>query len=59
MIRVEPDIQQKLTILGAEAADEATDVPTTRSIQQGIRHANGFIYNVRQEGGGLGRAAST
>ncbi len=55
MIQVEPDIQQKLAILGGEAADEVTDVPATRSIQQGIRHAAGFIYNARQEGGSTTR----
>lgn len=51
-IRIEPDAQQKLAILGSEAADEVTDVPDTQSIQQGIKHATGFIYNAKQEGGG-------
>lgn len=51
-ISVEPDIQQKLAILGGEAADEVTDVPNTQSIQQGITHATGFIYNATREGGG-------
>jgi len=27
MIRVEPDVQQKLAILGGEAADEVVDIP--------------------------------
>ncbi len=55
MVQVESDIQQKLAILGSEAADEVTDVPATQSIRQGIRHATGFIYNARQEGGGTTR----
>lgn len=55
LIRIEPDAQQKLAILGAEAADEVTDVPTTQSVQQGITHATGFIYNATQEGGGKTR----
>ncbi len=28
MIQIEPDTQQKLAILGAEAAEEVTDVPS-------------------------------
>jgi predicted DNA-binding helix-hairpin-helix protein len=54
-IIMEPDVQQKLAILGGEAADEVTDVPATQSIQQGITHATGFIYNAKQEGGGTSR----
>ena len=54
-IIMEPDIQQKLAILGGEASDEVTDVPATQSIQQGITHATGFIYNAKQEGGGTAR----
>jgi predicted DNA-binding helix-hairpin-helix protein len=54
-IIMEPDVQQKLAILGGEAADEVTDVPATDSIQQGIKHAAGFIYNAKQEGGGTSR----
>jgi predicted DNA-binding helix-hairpin-helix protein len=54
-IIMEPDIQQKLAILGSEASDEVTDVPATQSIQQGITHATGFIYNAKQEGGGTTR----
>src|SRR4051794_6322547 len=50
-----PDIQQKLAILGSEASEEVTDVPATQSIQQGITHATGFIYNAKQEGGGTSR----
>jgi len=45
-----PDIQQKLAILGSEASEEVTDVPATQSIQQGITHATGFIYNASGEG---------
>jgi predicted DNA-binding helix-hairpin-helix protein len=51
-IIVEPDVQQKLAILGAEAGDEITSVPATQSIQEGVRHATGFIYNAQQSGGG-------
>lgn len=54
-IIMEPDIQQKLAILGSEASDEVTDVPATQSIQQGITHATGFIYDARQAGGGTTR----
>jgi predicted DNA-binding helix-hairpin-helix protein len=54
-IQIEPDIQQKLAILGNEAADEVTDTPATQSIKQGITHATGFIYNAQQEGGGTTR----
>ncbi|HMP41547.1 MAG TPA: radical SAM protein [Roseiflexaceae bacterium] len=54
-IIMEPDIQQKLAILGGEASDEVSDVPTTQSIQQGITHTTGFIYNAKQEGGGTTR----
>ena len=54
-IIMEPDIQQKLDILGGEASDEVTDVPATQSIQQGIKHATGFIYNAKPEGGGTTR----
>lgn len=55
MIKIEPDIQQKLAILGSEASEELTDVPATQSIQQGITHATGFIYNAQKEGGGTAR----
>lgn len=54
-IIIEPDLQQKLAILGGEAADEMSDVPATQHIQQGIRHATGFIYNAQQQGGGTTR----
>lgn len=54
-IILEPDVQQKLAILGEEAAEEVTDVPATQSIQQGIKNATGFIYNAKQEGGGTSR----
>jgi predicted DNA-binding helix-hairpin-helix protein len=50
-IIMEPDVQQKLAILGGEASDEVTDVPATDS----IKHANGLIYNAKQEGGGTSR----
>jgi predicted DNA-binding helix-hairpin-helix protein len=54
-IRIEPDVQQKLAILGGEASDEVTDVPATQSIQEGVRHATGFLYNAQQSGGGTTR----
>src|SRR5215217_2138418 len=54
-IIMEPDIQQKLAILGGEATDDVTDVPATDSIQQGITHATGLIYNAKPEGGGTSR----
>lgn len=54
-IIMEPGIQQKLAILGGEAADEVTDVPAADSIRQGIKHATGFVYNAKQEGGGTTR----
>src|SRR5215212_1303466 len=54
-IILEPDVQQKLAILGGEADDDVTDVPATDSIKQGITHATGFVYNAKQEGGGTSR----
>lgn len=55
LIFVEPDAQQKLAILSAEADVEATAVPAVVSVQQGIRHPTGFIYTARKEGGGTAR----
>jgi predicted DNA-binding helix-hairpin-helix protein len=55
LIRVEPDLQQKLAILGEEAADEVADpgdAPATQSIQEGVRHATGFVYKAAKTGGG-------
>jgi predicted DNA-binding helix-hairpin-helix protein len=49
---MEPDIQQKLAILGNEATEEVTDVPSTQSIQAGIQHATGFVYDAKKSGGG-------
>ncbi len=54
-IQVEPDVQQKLAILGAEAAEEVTDVPTETSIQRGVQSPIDFIYNAKQEHGGTAR----
>ncbi|MDZ4717425.1 MAG: radical SAM protein [Roseiflexaceae bacterium] len=51
-IIMEPDIQQKLAILGGEAADDVSDVPATQSIQQGISQATGFVYEAQRSGGG-------
>jgi predicted DNA-binding helix-hairpin-helix protein len=50
-IRIALDAQQKLDILSAEAADEVTDVPTAHSVQQGIQHPTGFVYNAQRPGG--------
>lgn len=52
LLKVDPDAQQKLAILTAEAADERTEVPSEQSIQCGSRHATGFIYNAARERGG-------
>jgi predicted DNA-binding helix-hairpin-helix protein len=54
-IIMEPDVQQKLAILSGEAGDEITNVPATQSIQPGITHATGMIYNAKPEGGGTPR----
>lgn len=56
-IIIEPDIQQKLDILGAEAADEASDVPAGPRAQADAdaQHAASFIYNAKREGGGTTR----
>jgi hypothetical protein len=50
-ILIEPDVQQKLAILGAEAADEVTEAPA----EQPLRHPTGMIYNAKQGGGGTTR----
>jgi predicted DNA-binding helix-hairpin-helix protein len=50
-IIMEPDVQQKLAILGAEAADEVTEAPA----EQRLRHPTGMIYNAKPEGGGTAR----
>jgi predicted DNA-binding helix-hairpin-helix protein len=55
LIQIEPDVQQKLAILSDEASDEITSVPAESSIQQGIKHATGFVYNAKKEGGGTSR----
>jgi predicted DNA-binding helix-hairpin-helix protein len=49
-IIMEPDVQQKLAILGGEASDEVADVPS-----ESIKHATGMIYNAKQEHGGTTR----
>jgi predicted DNA-binding helix-hairpin-helix protein len=54
-IIMEPDVQQKLAILGSEASDEVTDAPATQSIQHGSAHATGFLYDAKREGGGTTR----
>ncbi len=55
LVKIEPDVQQKLAILGDEAGDELADVPTTASISAGIRHATGFLYDAQRQGGGTTR----
>src|SRR5262245_19351042 len=50
-IIMEPDIQQKLAILGGEASDEVTDV----AVEQPLKHATGMIYNAKPQGGGTSR----
>jgi len=52
---IEPDAQEKLAILAGEAADEVTEAPATQSIQQGITHATGFLYDAKRQGGGTTR----
>ncbi len=52
LVQIEPDIQQKLNILSEEATDDLTIVPSTQSIQQGVQHATGFVYEAKKEGGG-------
>jgi predicted DNA-binding helix-hairpin-helix protein len=54
-IILEPDIQQKLAILGEEAADEVNDVPAAGGGQSSVKHATGLIYNAKQSGGGTSR----
>jgi predicted DNA-binding helix-hairpin-helix protein len=51
LVKIEPDLQQKLSILADEAADEVTTPPTTQSIQHGIKHATGFLYDAQRQGG--------
>jgi predicted DNA-binding helix-hairpin-helix protein len=51
LVKIEPDLQQKLSILADEAADEVTTPPATQSIQQGIKHATGFLYDAQRQGG--------
>ncbi len=59
LIFVEPDAQQKLAILSAEADVEATAAPAVVTVQQGIRHPAGFIYAARKEDGGTARLFET
>jgi predicted DNA-binding helix-hairpin-helix protein len=51
LIRIEPDVQQKLAILGAEAADEVTDAATAEGGRQPISNGIDFIYNAKKAGG--------
>lgn len=55
MIRVEPDVQQKLAILGSEAGDEVVDIPAAGGARPGTSRPINFIYDARREGGGTTR----
>lgn len=50
-IIMEPDVQQKLAILGDEACDEVAEVPAPQS----LKHSTGMIYNATQEHGATTR----
>ena len=50
-IIMEPDVQQKLAILGGEASDEVTEAPA----EQRLKHPTGMIYNAKPTGGGTAR----
>src|SRR5262249_16710056 len=50
-IIMEPDVQQKLAILGDEASDEVTDA----AADQHLKHPTSLIYNAKQERGGTTR----
>lgn len=50
-IIMEPDIQQKLSVLAEEATDDINDVPAAQPVQHGVRHPTGFVYNARTSGG--------
>ncbi|KAB8143474.1 radical SAM protein [Chloroflexia bacterium SDU3-3] len=47
----EPDIQQKLHILGGEAEDDVTSVPTSAPTPGGLRGAANMIYEAKRPGG--------
>jgi predicted DNA-binding helix-hairpin-helix protein len=55
LVKVEPDLQQKLAALTAEAGDEVTQVPASASIREGVGHATGFLYDAQRQGGGSTR----
>ncbi len=54
-IKIEPDVQQKLEILGSEAAHEVSALPSPASAAREPAHATGFIYPATREGGGTTR----
>ena len=54
-IIMEPDVQQKLAILGEEASDEVTDALAPSANAQSFKHATGMIYPSTQQGGGSTR----
>lgn len=55
LIRVEPDAWQKLAILGAEAADEVTDAPTSGAGAPEGAQPIDLIYHAKREQGGTTR----
>lgn len=55
VVKVEPDLQEKLAILGGEAADEVAEVAASASIREGMQHATGFLYDAQRQGGGTTR----
>ena len=58
IIQVEPDAQQKLAILGAEAADEVADGPSDEAVPRaapGGSQPIDFIYHAKPSGGGTTR----
>ncbi|MGH2543339.1 MAG: radical SAM protein, partial [Ardenticatenaceae bacterium] len=55
LIRIEPDVQQKLAILGAEAQDEMTEAPSTAPVPKLIPNATDYLYDAKPEAGGRTR----
>lgn len=55
VIQVEPDAQQKLKILGSEAADEVTDLPPAQRNPQATSQPIDLVYTAKREGGGTTR----
>lgn len=51
LVKIEPDLQQKLAILADEAADEVTDPPAAGQALQSFKHATGMLYDAQRQGG--------